>query len=208
MKNNKLIAIVGAPRSGKSFLCQKLSEKLGYEYFLEGEQNSFPGWLMEDIKNNTNALRRILWFRNNQIENQIKAVERKLLNNDSVLIDTFWLDNMLYFDVLLSGEDLNTVNKQGYIDMKILPFPDIVIYLKNSEDNTKKFIKLGARNFDTNDEFFDKQVKPLMTSYERLICMLPATVSLVEIDRSNYDFNSEVDLQHIIDKIIDTHYKL
>ena len=194
MKKVKIIAIEGAPRSGKSFLCQKLSEKYGCKYFLEGINDTFPKWIEESIKNNTHNLRRIAWFRNTQINNFLKAL--KLAETETVLVDTFWADNMIYYDLLLDGDDLDVAKEQGQIDRKILPFPDKVVYLKNSEEQTKKFLVDGGREFDQG-EVYDMHIKPLMKKYDELLDIVPKEVPLLVLDRTNLDFEKEEDLKKV-----------
>lgn len=194
MKKGKIIAIEGAPRSGKSFLCQKLSEKYGYKYFLEGLNDTFPKWVEDSIKNNTDNLRRIAWFRNTQVNNFLKAL--KLADTETVLVDTFWADNMIYFDLLLNGHDLEVAIEQGKLDRKILPFPDKVIYLKNSEEQTKKFLVYGGREFDQS-EVYDMHIKPLMKKYDELLEIVPKEVPMLILDRTNMDFEKEEDLLKI-----------
>ncbi len=152
MSEEKIIAIVGAPRSGKTFLVSKLASALGFQPFLEGHGDKFPEFIENDIKNTENNLRRILWFRNRQISHLLEAVELKKAKH-GVVLDTFWVDNQMYVDVLLSGHDKDVVNEIIGIDLKILQWPDIIIYLKNNKEGTKKFTELGGREFDRDDSY-------------------------------------------------------
>ena len=78
MNKGKIIAIIGAQRTGKSYLCEKLSQKLGYEHYFEGENGIFPQWLSEDIKNTTNTLRRVYWFRNKLVQSFLESKQKSL----------------------------------------------------------------------------------------------------------------------------------
>lgn len=133
----KIIAIIGTPRSGKSFLAQRLAEKLNYEVILEGNNGEFPTFIKDDIKNKAHGIRRILWFRNQQLTNFLNAVDLQKQGHGSVL-DTFWIDYQMYVDMLLVGEDKEVVDDLIKIDRKNNNWPDIIIYLKNTEEGTKK----------------------------------------------------------------------
>src|SRR3989339_681445 len=110
MPEEKIIAVIGAPRSGKTFLVNKLASVLGAQAFLEGYGDKFPKFIEDDIKNSENNLRRILWFRNRQISHLLEAVKLKKIQK-GVVLDTFWVDNQMYVDVLLSGHDKDVVNE-------------------------------------------------------------------------------------------------
>ena len=198
MKTGKTIAIVGAPRSGKSFLCKKLSEKYGYDYFLEGNNDTFPKFIEEDIKNNTNGLRRILWFRNTQIKNFLEAQE--LAMNKTVLVDTFWVDNIIYRDLLLNGNDLEVARGQSEIDMNLLPWPDKIIYLKNSEEKTLEFLTLGGRTFD-HGNVFSETIKPLIAKYDELMGLIPKHIPTLVLERGSLDFEKDEDLRKVVEFI-------
>lgn len=196
----KIIAIIGAPRSGKSFLVNRLAQKLGFRPFLEGHDDTFPDFLEQDIKHNQNSLRRILWFRNRQVTHFLQAVDLKK-SGQGVILDTFWFDNQMYVDVLLSGHDRDVANEMMQIDLKSLEWPDILVYLKNNEEGTRKFIELGGRDFDSKENFYEEIVAPLQKEYEKIFTLVPPTTRLIEIDRSSLDFDKEEDLDLLIQKI-------
>lgn len=196
----KIIAIIGAQRSGKSFLVKKLAKKLNYETLLEGENGDFPTFIKEDIKNNTNGLRRTIWFRNKQLNNFLNALDLKKQGKGSVL-DTFWIDYQMYVDMLLDGDDKEVINDLIRVDRKNNIWPDIIIYLKNTEEGTKKFLELDDRDFDKADGFYESQIAPLQKKYEEIINLAPPSVKLIIVERENLDFEKEEDLNTIIEKI-------
>lgn len=191
---------MGAPRSGKTFLVNKLADKFGYKALFEGGAEDFPNFIKEDIKNNTNAVRRILWFRNRQMNNFLDAVDLKNNNQGSVL-DTFWIDNQMYIDVLLKGVDWEIVNGLAMTDQRSALWPDVILYLKNSEERTRKFIELGGRNFDSSEDVYNEQILPLQKKYEEILAIAPPSIKIVVVDRSNLDFEKEEHLEDLISKI-------
>ncbi|OGH91506.1 MAG: hypothetical protein A2534_02265 [Candidatus Magasanikbacteria bacterium RIFOXYD2_FULL_39_9] len=196
MPEEKIIAVIGAPRSGKTFLVNKLASVLGAQAFLEGYGDKFPKFIEDDIKNSENNLRRILWFRNRQISHLLEAVKLKKIQK-GVVLDTFWVDNQMYVDVLLSGHDKDVVNELIEIDLKTLQWPDIIIYLKNNKEGTKKFTELGSRNFDMDDSYQDT-IALLQQKYEKIFALVPSTTKLIVLERSNIDFERKNDLDKLV----------
>jgi len=200
----KIISVIGAPRSGKSFLAKKLAGKLNYEIILEGENGEFPAFIKDDIKNKTNGIRRTLWFRNKQLTNFLNAVDLQKQGQGSIL-DTFWIDYQMYVDVLLAGEDREIINDLISIDRRNNAWPDIIIYLKNTEEGTKKFIEIANdRDFDKDGGFYESQIAPLQKKYEEIINLAPPSVKLIIVERENLDFEREDDLEKVINLIKET----
>lgn len=193
----KIIAVIGAPRSGKSFLVQKLARHLGYRPFME-EEVALPEYLEDDIQNNTNGLRRIIWFRNAQVSHFLDAVVLSE-QGENILLDTFWVDNQMYIDVLLADHDKEVAEQLSRIDARLLPWPDVIIYLKNGKQNTQKFISLGGRSYDA--DIYETTILPLQAKYERILSLVPSTTKLVSLDRDGIDFENEMDLKHLVNLI-------
>jgi deoxyadenosine/deoxycytidine kinase len=200
MSSAKIIAVIGAPRSGKTFLVNKLASGLGYTPFLEGQNDTFPDFIKSDIQTNENSLRRILWFRNKEITHFLEAQELRRAGKGAVL-DTFFADNQMYLDVLLSGHDRDVAYEMMQLDLRNLAWPDVVIYLKNNESRTKEFLKLGGRDFDAHEDYFDSYIVPLQAKYEKILTMVPSTSKLIIVDRSEMDFDTEEDLGLLLNQI-------
>ncbi|MCE9628762.1 MAG: AAA family ATPase [Candidatus Vogelbacteria bacterium] len=199
MSKGKIVAVIGAPRSGKSFLVNKLAETLDFYPFLEGQGDVFPDFIENDIKNNQNSLRRILWFRNKQIDHFLEAIDLQE-SKSGILLDTFWIDYQMYVDVLLEGYDKSVAQEMAQIDLKSLQWPDIILYLKNNEAGTRKFIELGGRDFDTGN-FYKDIIVPLQEKYERVFDLVPSTTTLITLDRSEMDFENKEDIIKLIKKM-------
>lgn len=195
----KIVAITGAPRSGKTYLVGKLAQVLQYVPYLEGENDSFPDFITSDIKHNENSVRRILWFRNKEIKHFISAQAAKEKER-GVLLDTFWIDYQMYINVLLQGNDRATVQEMADLDLQTLPWPDVVVYLKNDEEGTKKFLELGGRDFDQN--LFNETIAPLQRSYDTVLKLIPSATKLISIDRTHMDFDRDEDVQNLVNQIL------
>ena len=198
MNKGNIIAISGAPRSGKSFLVQRLAEHLGYEPLPE-EEHGIPDFLQDDIKNNTNSLRRVLWFRNMQVLRTLRATQAAQTGNN-MLLDTFWLDNHAYIDVLLQSHDNDVAKNNASIDMQCMPWPDVILYLRNSEETTKRFLTQGERTYDAGD-FFETTILPLQTQYDKLFAHIPQTTQLIVVNRGMLDFAEKETIEQLVQRI-------
>ena len=197
-KKGKIIAIVGPPRSGKTFFSDLLARHYKGKVILQGEEKDFPKRITEDIEKNIRPLERILWFRNMLVRKYLLALKHK--NKGSVVIlDTFWMSYQLHIDALVGGFRRDVIRELAEIDRKLLSYPDIIIFLKVSEKTIRKFIKLGGRKFDNSEEFIVKQALPISKLHENFFKknrILADKVVIVE--RDSMDFEKKVDFQKII----------
>jgi len=197
----KIIAVVGAPRSGKSFLVQKLADHFKAETFLEGEEGEFPARIEEDIKNNIRPLERILWFRTMLVDRYLKAMELRE-QGKTVILDVFWMSPQMFIDTLLEGFERELMWHVGRQDQKILGWPDLTIFLKVTETSIRKFITLGGRDFDNSEEFIQKQALPVNQMHIDFFENENAK-NILTIDRDALDFERREDFNALIAKIHD-----
>jgi deoxyadenosine/deoxycytidine kinase len=199
-ESGKIIAVVGAPRSGKSYLAKKLSQHFNCRLFLEGEDLDFPARIKEDIKENVRPLERILWFRNQQVKKFFLAVKYRN-KGETVIVDTFWFSYQLYIDALTKGFERKIVRELADTDRKSMPWPDKIIFLDVSEKNIRKFIELGGRDFDNSEDFIKQQVIPISDMHRELFNKKSFANKVVKINRSNLDFNKTKDFNFLLKKI-------
>ena len=190
----KIIAIVGGPRSGKSFLAKKLADHYAAKLFLEGEDADFPERIKEDIAKNIRPLERILWFRNTLVSQYLNALELRK-KGEVVVLDVFWLGPKLFIDILLQDDFEKEVTRQILdMDEQMLGMPDVLLHLKISEYKMREFLRLGAREFDQSEEFIKNQALPVAKMWEDF-CKNEIALkdSVLTIDRSNIDFSNQTD---------------
>jgi deoxyadenosine/deoxycytidine kinase len=153
----KIIVVVGAPSSGKSTLIRNLKNHYKIEVFLEGEEKDFPHYIKENIKHNKNGLQTMLFFHNLSVFQYIKAMRLKN-KGKIVLLDNFWFSNIFYLDIILKNKNSRVLVK-NLVEWtnKILPLPDIIIYL----ETTKRLIKnrINARKRIFEKDFLDQADK-------------------------------------------------
>ena len=195
----KIIAIVGAPGSGKSFLVQKLAEHYQAEAFLEGEESIFPEFILESLKKNEYDLKMIKWFRNQRIK-EIKEAQKLVMQGKRLILDTFWLSNECYLKVMTDKKEQLEAVELCAQDRKNLPLPDLIIYLKASENVIRKFMEQRKRSFE--DENHVDQALEIEKEHEQVFTSKKFK-NLIILPRDNLDFNRKEDLHQIIN-IIDS----
>src|SRR3989344_1092399 len=161
----KIIAIIGAPGVGKSFLVEKLSKKLN-AISIQEEERGIPDRIIENFKKDIRHMETILWFRNKCIDNMKRAIELKNKGN-IVVMDTYLLSNELHITTMTSGFEQEILLKQARADRENMPKPDIIIFLDASEETIKKFTFKRGRDFDTNEKF----IKRLINTFSIYVSM-------------------------------------
>lgn len=196
----KIIAVVGGPRSGKSFLVGRLAEHFGAMPILEGEEQDFPKEIREDIKQNTRPLERCVWFRNKLVAEYLRACKMKDDGND-VIIDNFWISYQLYIDGIAKGFEAENIHALAKIDREILPWPDLTLYLSLSEKTIREFIRRGNRTFDQSEDFIKNQALPVHKLYTDFFSQKEIKKHVLTISRDHLDFTKEKDFSALIERI-------
>lgn len=199
--NGKIIAVVGGPRSGKSFLSGLLAKHYKAKAILEGEEADFPERIREDIEKNIRPLERILWFRNMLARKHLQALKYKQ-NGKTVILDTFWMSYKLHIDALISGFPKEVIDEVAEIDEQLLSYPDVIIFLNAKKQTILKFIKLGGRKFDNSEEFIMEQALPIQELHQKFFKKHGnPTGKLIVVHRDSLDFAKPADFINIINQI-------
>lgn len=199
-KQGKIIAVTGGPRSGKSTLVKMLAEHFQGKAFLEGEEHDFPKRIIDDIVNEDKSLELMLWFRNHAVKQYLEAL--KIKDNGGVaVLDCFWGTNQPYVDLWVHDEfEKEILTDVSTIDAKTFPWPDRVIVLSQNEEGIKEFAKLGGREFENNDKYFQKQLDIHQrhdSFFEGIKDQYP---NIAFFDRSGLDFiNKKEDFERVLE---------
>jgi deoxyadenosine/deoxycytidine kinase len=200
-KTGKIIAVVGGPRSGKSFLSCLLAKHYNAKVILEGEEVDFPERIREDIEKNIRSLERILWFRNMLARKYLQALEYRE-KKKTVILDTFWMSYRLHIDALISGFPKEVISEVAEIDERLLGYPDVIIFLNTKEKMIRKFIKLGGRKFDNSEKFIIEQALPIQKLHQEFLEKYDNPAGkLIIVPRDTLDFEKPSDFQDIINRI-------
>ena len=200
MNKGKIIAIVGGPRSGKSFLVDLLAKHYGGIAILEGEEQDFPEQIREDIEKNMRPLERITWFRNKLVKEYFRAIEMKK-EGKTVIIDNFWISYQLYIDALAKDFEGTIIHDLAEIDRSTLPWPDVVVFLLLSEEGIRDFIKRGGRAFNQSEDFIQRQALPIHRLHEEFFHREGIRERVIALSRDSIDFSDKKDFQDLLEKI-------
>lgn len=194
----KIIAVVGASASGKSFVVKKLKEYFNAESFLEGEAENLPKRIIDNFSEKTRNFETVIWFRNQRVMDFIEA-EKLAKKGKNVILDTFWITNQLYIESMLKGFEKELAQQIGKIDNQIMPRPDLIIFLQIDEKNIREFIKQRGRDFDQDEEFIQRILK---TNKEHEDFFGKNRFeNLITIRRDKMDFRNEKDFAELVKKI-------
>ena len=194
----KIIAVVGAPASGKSFVVKKLKEYFNAEAFFEGEVETLPKRIIENLSQKTRNFETIMWFRNQRVRDFLEA-EKLKKKGKNVILDTFWITNQLYINSMLQGFEKELAEQVGGMDNEIMPRPDLIIFLQIDEKNIREFIKQRGREFDQNEEFIQR-ILSVNKEHEDFF-KKNKFENVLFIRRDEMDFRREEDFQELIRRI-------
>jgi len=193
-----IIAVIGAPGTGKTFLVEKLASYLNASKILE---ENIPKRIIENFQKNIHQTETLTWFRNKCIKDIEKAIELKK-QGKIVILDTYWISNELHIPTLVSGFEQEILLKQAYLDKKYLPSPDLVIFLDASEEKIRELILKRGRDYDTNEKFIQRNISIKKAHDDYL---QKNKNSLIYINRNNLDFNKQQDIKKVINQITKFH---
>lgn len=149
-KKGKIIAIVGAPASGKSSLVKFLQTDLNAKVFLEGEDGDLPSFVKNNIEENKNGIQTILFFHNQTISQYLQALNLKECGH-YVILDTFWLSNLFFLETMLEhSHERSLIKDLIKTTGKIFSPPDILIYLEAADETIRNRLLQRGRNFEAN----------------------------------------------------------
>ena len=150
-KSGKIIAVVGAPACGKSTFARYLAKNYKVKTFHEGEANTFPEFVKDNIKNNKNRLQTVLYFHNLTIAQYNEALQARK-KGQHIVLDTFWLSNLFYVvDSILDNKDEQRLI-EGLVNgcIGLWPLPDIIIFMYARDEIIRARLAKRGRDFDKN----------------------------------------------------------
>lgn len=199
--NNKIISMVGNPAAGKTFLSEKLKNELNAEIIYEHPNSGFPKEIEINLKEQKNLFDTILWFRNHQINNFIKAKE--LSKSKTVILDTPFYQNQLFIELYIQNQfQKDILYKLGNLDLKIMNKPDLTIYISTTTDLVKEYLqkRYGNRHWENNNWLkFISQMPPYVSKFINENKNQLGTI--IEVERQKYDFEKQEDLNTLLSKM-------
>lgn len=162
---NKSIFMAGLPCSGKSTLTRLLGQRLGFKYFCEPEEASWPLCVQDRIlSGNFGAA---MWFRSIRSHFYYKAINL-VTQGETVLVDSYF-DKLFYnclgrphMEWLINKQDpyFSTTLAVAELDYNLLPLPDILVFFELEFEEWMSLIKTRNRELEKgwfNENFFQMQ---------------------------------------------------
>lgn len=197
-KSGFIVAICGGPGTGKSTLVNKLAEHYHDAMpIFEGEEHDFPERIKQNLKDNTNHLEVMIYFRN-LLANMHLEAERLKQSGNFVIMDTFWLTNDVYAETWLDNDfHKDMMREVSKLDSLFLSMPDLIIILESNKDKVKDFMMKRGRLFEIDDDV----IKRYIAAGEAHHDFFKDRPNVVFINRSQLDFNKPEDFKIVTDLI-------
>lgn len=200
MKN--FIAIAGNIGVGKSTLTKKLAEHYGWKAFLEPvTENPYLEDFYKDMKHW--AFHSQMYFLGKRLQDHYNLVHDKA----SVVQDRSLYENAevfaknLYLQGYINKRDWNVYRKIYKTCVKILPAPDLIIYLKASVDKIMDRIQQRGREFEKNID--KKYIGDLNELYDDWVGNIRGT-QVITISYDDLDLkNNRLDFESFLDAVKD-----
>ena len=184
----KFIAIAGNIGVGKSTLTKRLSEHFGWKAFFEPvEENPYLKDFYEDMK--TWAFHSQMFFLGKRLDDHYKLIQEQgsVIQDRSLYEDAEIFAKNLYIAGHISERDWQVYQQVYKTCVKLLPAPDLVIYVKASVDKIMSHIKKRGRDFE------EKMPREYIESLNKLYDEWMSNFTESQVLTINYD---NVDLKH------------
>lgn len=196
------VAIAGNIGVGKSTLTKKLAEHYGWKAVLEPVTNN-P--YLEDFYKDMKkwAFHSQMYFLAKRLQDHYNLVHDK----DSVIQDRSLYENAevfarnLYLLGFINKRDWTVYRKIYKTCVKILPTPDLIIYLKASVDKIMERIQQRGRDFEKN--ITRKYIEDLNELYDEWVGNMKGT-QVITISYDDLDLkNNRLDFETFLEAVKD-----
>lgn len=196
----KVVALIAPTRSGKSFLAERLSRHYKAPALFEVEPQGIPKEVSDGLASGT-ATEPWLYFRNRCVSMQHEA--RELTGKaELVFVDSTWVSCPPYIGYYsLSDTQRNILESVAQLDRALLPWPDLLVYLKTSDTESERLWRSSNQEFEQGESYFRDRVLPLKRAFDRYLSTLSLQCPILAIDRTGLDFERAEDLSIVTDEI-------
>jgi deoxyadenosine/deoxycytidine kinase len=188
----KIVAVVGAPGCGKSYLVKKLAPHYHAQSIREGEEKDLPHWILDGLVKRGRNLGVFLWFRN-KLAREMRQAHAWKEQGRTVVMDTFWMANETYIESFFRGFERRLARELSLLDRSLLPLPDVIVRLDASRATIESLMQKRRRSFDAGlmDVTLDVQER------HRVLFAASRFPNLVVVNRNVLDFNHHKDLARV-----------
>ncbi len=189
------IAVEGAPKTGKTFLANLLSQKIGGRVVYDRVENPY---LKEfyDEKEGAAFLAQLV-FLVNRYHQQQRLVQRDLFE-ERVICDYLMEKDKIYAYQTLTDDELIIYEKIYSIFYERIAKPDLVIYLQLSLPALLKKIAQEGSALEKN--ISEKYLADILEAFDYFFFNYEATPLLV-VRTDELDFSRDEDIMDIVEKI-------
>lgn len=164
--NGKIIAILGAPASGKSTLLRSLEARFEIIAIYEGEENDLPDYIKLNLATRTHMLETLLWFQIRGIENMARA-KAEAKQGKTVILDTCWLSSWFFIDASLDRKEEKTLFESLMrASQNSQQLPDTFLYIKANHETLHERTLRRSRSFELGLAEF---IQAINTKHEQIL---------------------------------------
>lgn len=197
----KVVGIMGHTRSGKSHLAKLLGSHYGAPVLYEDGGGEFPERIRTDIRDGSRPLERFLFFRNISISMQLEAAHLTK-QHPVVFTDAVWASGTPYIEAYGADDfEKEQLRNLCALDLATLPWPDVVIVLREDEETAYELWKKSSKVFETSPDYFETKLLPVKRAFDTFLSVLKIPVPSIVIDRSGLDFDTPKDLGALTNRI-------
>ena len=194
----KVITLVGSPAAGKTYLGNILKDELDAIMLYEHPESGFPKQIQSNLENQENLFETILFFRNIQIENHLKAIELTKENN-TVILDTPFYQNQLFIELYIEKQFSRDILYQlGNHDLSIYSSTDVTLYIATTTKLVKEYLnkRHGERSWEKDLWYnFISKMPPKVDAH---INNIQGNINnLIRLERELYDFSKNNDKEKL-----------
>lgn len=196
--------MTGCPGVGKTFLAEKLAEHLKENLVLINPPNQMPNHIKKNLEKKKNLFETLVWFRNQTILQYNSALISNK-NKRFTFLDSPFFQYQLFIDLYIKNNfQKDILCTLSNMDIVSVQHPDITIYISCTPEEIIKFLSFreGARSWEDQEwRSMMAEMAPLVNKY--INTLSTKMQNIITINRSEYDFNIDKDLEKIL-KIINT----
>ncbi|MDC3220542.1 deoxynucleoside kinase [Flavobacteriales bacterium] len=193
------IAIAGNIGSGKTTLTEKLSKHYGYEaMFEQADNNPYINDFYDDMQRwSFNMQIYYLQSRYNLIQN-LRESGKNVIQDRTIFEDAEIFAPNLHSMGLMTSRDFDNYIELYSLINKLVPSPDLLIYLRASVSTLVSQIQARGRDYEASIRL--DYLTRLNERYEAFVSSYEGNVLIIDIDNNNFP-ESQEDLGKIIQSI-------